>query len=57
MKRYVYTKSIRCIFGRDTVRRRQKLDIAPYLLKRTYCKDLFIENMYCEYRFIRKYKI
>ena len=57
MKHDVYNKSIRCIFGRDTVRRRQKLNIAPCLLKRTYCKDLFIENMYCECRFIRKYKI
>ena len=57
MKQSVYDKTIRCIFGRDTVRRIQKLNIARVSFKKGKIYESFlIRLMYSEYKFVRKYR-
>ena len=57
MKQNVYNRIMRYTFSEDTVCRVQK----SYLLKIIrYNEDIlkiFTENIYCEYRLARKYKL
>ena len=58
MKQSVYSKTIRCIFGGDTVRRIQKLNIARVSFKKgKIYKSFLIRLMYSEHRFARKYRV
>lgn len=58
MKQSVYNKIIRCIFGRDTVCRIQKLNIARVSFKKgKIYKSFLIRLTYNEYKFVRKYRV
>lgn len=57
MKQSVYNKTIRCIFGRDKVCRVQKLHLLKIIRYNEYILKIFTENIYCEYRLARKYKL
>ena len=57
MKQSVYNKTIRCIFGGDTVCRVQKSYLLKIIRYNEYILKIFTEDIYCEYILARKYKL
>lgn len=58
MKQDVYNKTIRCIFGRNTIVTRELLYIARVTFKKGEIYSSFLAVlMYSEYEFVRKYRV
>ena len=57
MKQDVFNKTIRCPFGRDAVCRVQKSYLLEIIRYNEYILKIFTENIYCEYKLARKYKL
>ena len=57
MKQDVYNKIMRYTFGGDTVCRVQKSCLLKMIHDNEYIIKVFTENIYCEYKLARKYKI
>ena len=53
MKQSVYDKTIRCIFGRDTVRRIQELNIARVFFKKGKIYKSFLIRLMYDFKTIK----
>ena len=57
MKQNVYNRIMRYTFGGDTVCLIHRLDLLKMIHDNEYIIKVFTENIYCEYRLARKYKL
>ena len=57
MKQNVYNRIMRYTFSEDTVCRVQKSYLLKIIRYNEYILKIFTENIYCEYRLARKYKL
>ena len=57
MKQDVYNKIMRYTFGGDTVCLVHRWDLLKMIHDNEYIIKVFTENIYCEYRLARKYKV
>lgn len=58
MKQDVYNKSIRCLFGRDTIVTREPLYATRIAFKQgKLWASVLTVFMYNEYEFVRKYRV